>query len=194
MGDTIRALSEAVDKHGLAATVAIVAIAILIVFLIFHISMLKKWSTSNEAVAKSNGERMDKADQRHDGLLVAYMNQQKDMLKVNQSQDEKLGKLHQLDVLVTAATDAALRVEEQAEVNAKQTELMKATADSVKALNEALGSDPQKICQLKQLVMSELPDITGKELRRVLAYFLRKAEEEDKSAAKHQKKGHETAT
>jgi len=189
MGDTIRALSEVVDKHGLAATVAIVAIAILVFFLVFHITMLKKWSNSNEAVAKSNNERMDKADQRHDGLLVAYMNQQKDMLAVNKSQDEKLGKLHQLDVLVTAATEAAAERVEVASVNEKQMALLQDVAQSNKTLCDLLGSDPQKICQLQRFIMEKIPNITEHDLRKVLAYWIKKAEEEEK---KHGKKTSET--
>lgn len=179
MGDTIRALSEVVDKHGLAATIAIVAIAILVAFLMFHIAMLKRWAASNEAVAKSNNERMDKSEQRHDALLVAHMNQGNKMLEVNASQDTKLGKLHQLDVLVAAATDAAERVEEQAAVNAKQTELMTTVASATKGLMDALGSDPQRICKLQQVILEKFPSITEMEVRKLLAYFLKQVEKDE---------------
>lgn len=152
MGDSIRALSDVADKHGLGFLTAIVAIMLLIALMFVHLQMLRKWNDSTERLARSSEERVANVEKRSDQLLVSNLNLTKSLIDVNSSQDKKL------DQLVQTTKDAADQAEQSATQSAIQVKILADMREGQLADRKLLevdrdwwrqvGSDPKKLCQV----------------------------------------------
>lgn len=193
MVDIIHAVGDLFREFGVLTSLLIILVGVVVAVMLVHINMLRQWASSNTQAATASETRVQAVEKRQDQLLVANLNLQKSLININESQNVKL------DTLVSAAADTTNNAAEQAQQSKAQTELLAMIKDEVtkgtelsKRLNDLVGSDPSKLCQLATFIKSKFPDMSDEELellvRQARAKYVKVEEECKKDIEKDQDK------